>query len=289
MTKPDSSWITDEFNGNTRFGLKADNVLFSGSSHYQDIQILDTPALGRVLVLDGMIAQAEKDEYVYSEMLVHVPLFSHPHPKSVLVIGGADGSAAREAMRHESVREIVVAEKDEMLVEACVRYLPSGYALDDLRVETVFKNPEKFILSEKRKFDVILVDFKNRSEIAKSMSDISFYLSAINLLDDGGIMIVPGLSPFLTGKSQAGLLENLKPHFERIHLYCSQNFSCPGGVTNFGFASMRPCPFSDFDQARFDSADLDTFYYNKDVHRSSFILPEFVKKTFKEILDPVPV
>ncbi len=281
-----NSWIYDEFDGNAVVNLGSYKTLYSDSSKYQQIEIVETENFGRVLLTDGRVASSSADEAVYHEMLVHVPLFSHAMPLSVLVIGGADGGAVREVIRHESARKVVVVEKDELLVQACVRYLPDiSYALDDLRVDMKLMEPSVFFSSCDEKFDVVIIDPKNRSDVVRCLSSSSFCLSAAEFVKDDGIMVFPVASPFTMAERVADLMTGLRNTFEKLHVYTAPGAVMKGGVYGFGFASGKYCPFEDFNEERLESSGLVNSYYNKGTHRTSFDLPENVKGKFAGILD----
>ena len=143
-------------------GFEIDKTLFEGKSEYQDIAIYENDALGRVLAIDGIIQITECDEFVYQEMMTHVPLFSHKNPENVLIIGGGDGGILREVLRHKSVKKVIMAEIDQMVIDACVEYMPSvnngGEVYQDTRVQLIVGDAFAYVKESDLNFDVVIID-----------------------------------------------------------------------------------------------------------------------------------
>ena len=139
--------------------LQVDKLLYSKASQYQQIDVYQTRNHGRMLVLDGIIQLTEFDEFAYQEMLAHVPLFAHPHPEKILVIGGGDGGILREATRHDTITEIDFCEIDEDVISVSKEFLPSlACGFDDSRVRVHIGDGSAFITRHKKAYDVIIVD-----------------------------------------------------------------------------------------------------------------------------------
>jgi len=286
VTKSLNSWIYDEFDGKIRIELNSGETVFSSTGMYQAVEIVKTPDMGKVLIIDGKVVLAEKEDFVYNEAFAHVPMFSHPAPVSVLVVGGGDGGVVREVLRHHGVRKVVVVEKDHTLLNACSSHLPNqSYALEDIRVDLVIMEPEAFFDSCDEKFDVILIDPKTRSEVVKCISSGSFCLSAADLLNDDGIMVFALPSPFNMPDRIADLMKGFRSGFEKLHLYSAPCGIVDGGVYGFGLVSAKYCPLEHFNAERVESSGLVNDYYNKDTHRSSFEIPDSVKDKFRGVLD----
>ena len=163
-------WFTELHRRRAGLTIKIKQLLYSGKSPYQRIDILDSYEFGRILVLYGSIMVTEKDEFVYHEMLAHVPLFSHPKPKRVLIIGGGDGGTLREVMKHKGVRATLV-EIDQMVVEKSQEYLPGiGTAFKNPRAQVLFEDGDRYLAQCKEKFDVILVDASSAPRRCSSKS-----------------------------------------------------------------------------------------------------------------------
>jgi spermidine synthase len=223
-------------------------------------------------------------------MMAHVPLFVHPSPERVLVIGGGDGGSVRETLKHRSVKRVVMVEIDEMVVHACRKYLPSmSCSMDDPRLEILIDDGAKYVAQTDETFDVIMVDSTDPVGPAKPLFDRAFYEKAAAALSPEGILVTQAESPFYDHDIQFPMLENQRPFFKRLHVYLYSNLTYPGGLWCFGFGSKGLCPRKDFDPARFDMSGISTRYYNPGIHYSAFMLPVFVSENLNRVLDPIPV
>ncbi|RMD54368.1 MAG: polyamine aminopropyltransferase, partial [Nitrospirae bacterium] len=187
-------WIDENHEDLIRIGLKVIRTLYREHSKYQEILIVETVGFGRVLLLDGVIQTTEGDEFFYHEMLVHVPLFSHPEPENLLVIGGGDGGAVREALKHSSIKRVVHVEIDEKVVEACKIYLP-GLSYDDERVELNIADGVDYVKKTKETFDIVIIDSTDPVGPAKALFEYDFYKSLSSILSDRGVIALQSESP----------------------------------------------------------------------------------------------
>lgn len=282
-------WVREIHQDAVALSFKVEKTLFSGTSRYQQVDVVQTADHGAMLLNDGIVMVSERDEYVYHEMIAHVPLFVHPDPSRVLVIGGGDGGTVREIVKHESVSRVVMVEIDEMVINACREHMPSiSYALDDPRVELIVDDGVKFAASTSETFDVVLIDSTDPIGPAAPLFDRRFYENVSSLLSDKGIMISQAESPFYDFKIQSSMLGNQRPFFERLHLYTFTNLTYPGGLWSFGFGSRGLCPITDFDPDRAEARNVHTLYYTPDIHVASFVLPKFVKDNLSGVLNPLP-
>ena len=171
-----ATWFTEYHGPGTGITMKVLRTLYSAKSAFQEITLVETEDFGRVLLLDGVIQTTERDEFIYHEMLVHVPMCAHAEPKNVLVIGGGDGGCVREALRHETVARVTLVEIDGMVVDCCREFLPSiAGKLDDPRVEIRIEDGVKFIEGREKAFDVILVDSTDPVAMASPLTKTSFF------------------------------------------------------------------------------------------------------------------
>ncbi len=271
-------WVEEKHRGYFATRFKCKKVLFSGKSKWQHIDVIETEGHGRMLLNDGIVMISERDEFVYHEMISHVPLFVHPQPKNVLIIGGGDGGAAKEVLRHD-VEKCVMVEIDEMVVKVCKEYFP--------KIASSFKNPKldlkiqdgvKFVKESSQKFDVILVDSTDPLGPAKALFSAPFYKDVHSLLNEDGILVAQAESPFFELETQAVILETLKSVFPLVSLYHYSNTVYPGGFWSFAFASKKYHPVKDFKPEKVLQKNWDLSYYNADIHKAAFAQPEFVKK-----------
>lgn len=282
-------WVKEIHQDSVALSFKVEETLFSGKSPFQQVDVVRTKDHGAMLLNDGIIMVSERDEFVYHEMIAHVPLFVHPKPSRVLVIGGGDGGTVREVIRHEDVSRVVMVEIDEMVVNACRDHMPSlSYALDDPRVDLIIGDGVKYVAAADEQFDVVLIDSTDPIGPAAPLFDRQFYQNVAALLGEDGIMISQAESPFYDFKIQSAMLANQRPFFNRLHMYTFTNLTYPGGLWSFGFGSKTRCPLADFDKNRVNAAALPARYYTPEIHIAAFMLPGFLQQRLSDMLDPLP-
>jgi spermidine synthase len=281
-------WIEENFEDYLGLRLKVEKTLFSGKSDFQQIDVVETRGHGRVLLNDGLIMVSERDEFAYHDMIAHVPLFTHPDPKRVLVIGGGDGGTAREVIRHLGVETCVMVEIDAMVVDACKEHIPqTSSALSDPRIELIIDDGVAYMANAAKndvKFDVIIVDSTDPIGPATPLFGEGFYRDVFASLSDDGIVVSQGESPWYNKDVQKSLLGVLNNVFDNVWLYNFSNLTYPGGLWSFTFASKRYHPVTDFSPARVSKSGLDFDYYNAGVHLGSFSLPNFVKHDIADLI-----
>ncbi len=282
-------WVNEVHQNSVALGFKVEKTLFSGKSDFQQIDIVKTAAHGAMLLNDGIVMLSERDEFVYHEMIAHVPLFVHPNPEKVLIIGGGDGGTAREVLRHKNIKRAVMVEIDEMVVTACKKHMPSvSCALDDPRLELLIDDGVKYVGQTDEKFDVVIVDSTDPIGPATPLFNKEFYENTASVLDSDGILVTQSESPFYDRDIQESMMSNQRPFFTKLHIYLYSNLTYPGGLWSFGFASKRLCPLNDFDPERVAASGIDTRYYSQGIHKSAFMLPPFVQKNLKGLIDTIP-
>lgn len=278
-------WIKEILMESFGLNFKVEKTLYSEKSPYQQIDIVKTLSHGNMLLNDGVIMLSERDEFVYHEMISHVPLFSHDNPQKVLIIGGGDGGTAREVLKHD-VSRVVMVEIDKMVVDACREYLPGvSTALDDGRLELVFDDGVKYVEESEETFDVIIVDSTDPVGAAVPLFEKKFYKNVSELLSENGIMVTQAESPFYNADFQQSMLSNQRPYFKRLHLYLFNTLTYPGGLWSFGFASKGVHPLKNTHSRRTNRAKFVTKYYNRNIHQAAFMLPTFVAESLNEIID----
>jgi spermidine synthase len=278
-------WVEEKFDDFLGLRLKVENVLFSGKSEFQTVDVVETKGLGKMLLNDGLIMVTERDEFAYHDMITHVPLFVHPNPKNVLVIGGGDGGTAREVIRHAGVEKCTMVEIDAMVVDACREHIPqTASALDDPRINLIIGDGVQFVKETTEKFDVILIDSTDPIGPATPLFGKEFYQDVFNCLADDGIVVSQGETPWYGKDIQQSLLAVLNDVFPKTYLYTFSNLTYPGGLWCFTFASKQYHPVNDFSQERVGQSGLSFKYYNEKVHSAAFALPNFIKEGLIEHL-----
>ncbi len=275
-------WFTEYSPSNTAFSLRVKYKLFEKLTTYQKIEIFDSYDYGKVLVLDGFIMLTEKDEFIYHEMITHVPLFTHPEPKRVLVIGGGDGGAVREVLKHESVEKVELVEIDEEVVSAVRKYFPQvASALEDKRVEIKFQDGIEFVKSKNEIYDIILIDSPDPIGPAVGLFEESFYKDAFSALNDSGIIVAQAESPFIYPDLIKQINSAFKKYLPIVRFYLVNVPTYLSGVISFVLGSKKFDPIKDFNSDRVKKFNSKLKYYNEQIHIASFALPNF----FRELLE----
>ena len=269
-------WLTEWETEALRVQHRIVRTLFRGKSPYQDVAIVESEEFGRMLVLDGIIQTTVRDEFIYHEMLAHVPLFSHPKPERVLVIGGGDGGTVREVLKHPEVKRVHLVEIDEMVVRACREYLPElAGKLGDPRVEVHFADGIEYVKGRRHAFDVILVDSSDPLGPAEGLFTTEFYRDASEALKKDGILAVQSESPFVTPDLVKAIYEAISPHFQSAQLYTAQVPVYSVGPWSFVIASKR---LADCRAPKRTRASVKTRYYSPEVHKAAFVLPPYIQE-----------
>ena len=273
----ETRWADEEYQGIVRTGFRMKRRLFKGKSPFQTVEVVETKGHGKLLLIDGMTMVSERDEFVYHEMIAHVPLFLHPRPRRVLVIGGGDGGSVREVLRHKSVERCVLVEIDGLVVEASRKYIPLTAAkLSDRRAVVRIEDGVKFVRETEERFDVVIVDSTEPFGPAKELFGTAFYKDVKRVLTGDGIVVSQAGSPFYEIATIRNLDRILKPIFPVTDAYLFTNLTYPGGLWAFTFASKGLRPLKDFRAARVKAAKMPLRWYNADVHAGSFALPNFL-------------
>lgn len=255
---------------------KAKEVLFQKQSDFQEVVILDLEEMGRALVLDGYIQVTVKDEFVYNEMITHVPLFTHPGlEKKVLIIGGGDGGAAREAAKHPSVHQVDMCELDPMVLEACKEFLPeTSVSYDNPKVNIFTRDGIEFIKNNPDTYDVIIIDSPDPVGPAVELYSKAFYSNVHDALKDDGILVCQNESLFFHMDLIKNVQNSLKNLFPITRMYTATTPTYPGFLWGYSMASKKYDPLTKND---LEKQAFATKYYNHDIYRGCFALPTFLK------------
>lgn len=279
-------WFSEFHTPDVKLSIRVNRHLYSHKSEYQQIDIYDTPEFGRVLALDGNVMLTERDEFIYDEMVTHVPMAVHPNIQDVLVIGAGDGGVVRELARYDTIRSIDLVEMDEQVVEACRIYLPENACrLDDERVHIYFDNALRFIRRRKAQYDLIIVDSTDPFGPSEPYFTREFYGSCCNALREDGIMVNQQGSPFYRHDSEAMQRSHKRivSTFPISRVYQAHIPTYAAGYWLFGFASKKYHPVDDLDAERWRALHLDTQYYTGRLHTGAFCLPAFLEKLLLEV------
>lgn len=273
-------WFAERETDHMRVEVRIDNVLFRGRSEYQDVCVVDSTELGRMLILDGIIQTSLRDEFVYHEMLAHVPLFVHPKPERVLVIGGGDGGTVREVLKHPEVKRVHLVEIDELVVKACRRHLPElAGKLDDPRVDVKIADGIEYVKGRRQAYDVVLIDSSDPLGPAEGLFTEDFYRNVSDVLQKDGVLAVQSESPFYTPEWVQAIYRNIRGHFATTRLYTASVPTYSTGPWGFMFASKRRLESM---APRRTRPQLKTKYYTPDVHKAAFALPRYIQDYLDE-------
>lgn len=278
-------WSQD-WDPTTKLSIKVTRHLHAEKSPYQQIDFFESETYGRFFTLDGLMMVNEKDEFVYHEMITHVAMSTNPSIKKVLIIGGGDGGTAREIGRYKHVTHIDMVEIDERVVRLCQEYLPytAGHLEGDERIRLLFTDGFKFVVdSDDKTYDLIIVDSTDPIGPGEGLFTKEFYANCFRILNDEGILINQHESPYydfhVHGMKRAHM--RINELFPIVHVYQYHMPTYPSGHWLFGFASKKYDPIKDQNADWWTSLNMATRYYNTDIHRGAFALPNFVKEKMK--------
>ncbi len=269
-------WYAEEWLAGFRINVKVTSVVYSATTKFQELAIYDTVQFGRMLVLDGIIQTTASDEYLYHEPLAHVPLFAHPNPEKVLIVGGGDGGTLRETLRHPCVKKAVLVDIDGGVIEASKKFLPLwNPGFFDPRAEVLITNGLEYVAKADSEFDVIIVDATDPVGPGVVLFSEEFYSSVKKALRPGGIMAAQTESPIAEPHLVKDILDKVRKVFPVAKVYNSPVPTYPGGWWSFTAASCGPDPAV---PVREPGNDWPLKFYSPDIHRSSFVLPPKVRK-----------
>ena len=279
-------WFSENHTPDVKLSLRLDRHLYSVQSDYQQIDVFESREFGRVLALDGNIMLTERDEFIYDEMMAHVPMAVHPGIRNVLVIGAGDGGVIKELTRYDRIESIDLVEMDPLVLDVCRKYLPGNACrLDDERVHIYTGNGLKFIRRCENKYDLIVVDSTDPFGPSEGLFTKEFYGNCYKALRDDGIMVNQQGSPFYAEDANA---------MQRSHKRIAETFpisrvfqahipTYAAGYWLFGFASKKYHPIDDLNKEPWNALGLKTRYYTTRLNVGAFFLPAFLVEFLKDV------
>lgn len=280
MSLMHDQWFTEVLQDRTAFSVRYTEVLYDKISDFQRIQIFDSAALGRVLVLDGCFMVTEKDSFIYHEMLVHPAMAVAREPRKALVIGGGDGGTVTELVKYPELEAITLCEIDPMVVSTCREYFPDiSSGLTDPRVTVVNKDGAAFIRSFEAELDVILVDSTDPVGPGKALFEVSFFEDIKRALKPDGVAVFQTESPLFLEEVFSAAVGDLGKVFgaTRCRPYLVTIPTYPGALWSFTFCSGNRDPVGDAPDAVRPELARRLRYWTPEIHRASFALPVFVE------------
>ncbi|MBX3495323.1 MAG: polyamine aminopropyltransferase [Parvibaculum sp.] len=281
--KPDGRWVTETLYEGEGFtcAFRADKVLYEEDTAEQHLVIFENRLFGRMMALDGITQVTERDEFIYHEMMTHVPILAHGKVRRVLIIGGGDGGILREVARHKGVEKITMVEIDPAVTEFAKLHLPkvSAGAFDDPRLDLVFADGAKFVEETGESYDVVIVDSTDPIGPGEVLFREEFYRAAKARLAPGGVIVTQNGVPFMQGAELASTIGKFRRLFRVATCYMATIPTYVGGPMAMGWGtddeSLASLRVSEL-QARFEEARISTRYYTPAVHHAAFALPRYV-------------
>jgi len=272
-------WYTEKQTEHFGITMKIKRTLHTEQTEFQKLEVVETEEFGNMLFLDGMVMTSQKDEFVYHEMMAHVPLFTHPKPEYVLVVGGGDGGVIREVLKHPSVKKVTLAEIDGKVIEYSKKYLPEiAGKLDDPRVEVKVGDGFMHIAQSENQYDCIMVDSTEPVGPAVNLFTKGFYAGISKALKEDGVFVAQTDNPWFKADLIKNVYHDVKEIFPITRLYTANIQTYPSGLWTFTIGSKKYDPIEVSDDRFFD---LDSKYYTKEIHKAAFALPKFVSEIIK--------
>jgi len=259
---------------------RIDKLYFESKTEHQHLMIFENAQLGRVMTLDGIVQTTEADEFIYHEMLTHVPMLAHGNAKRVLIIGGGDGGMLREVVKHP-IEHVTQVEIDQAVVDMAIEYLPnhSAGAYDDPRLNLVIADGMDFVRNTDEKFDVIISDSTDPIGPGEVLFTDDFYAQAKRCLNKGGILVTQNGVPFFQDDEVQNTFQRMGQQFKDMNFYCAPVPTYYGGFMAFAWGTdnkeLREKEHHEIKHS-FEELDIDTRYYNSDIHCASFSLPQYI-------------
>ena len=278
-------WFSDYHTEDVKLDIKIEKQLFGADTDFQRIDVFESKEFGRFISCDGTIVFSEKDEFVYDEMIVDVPMAVHPHVRKVLVIGGGDGGVARELTHYDEIEEIDVVETDHVFIDVCRDHFPdNACGLDDPRVTVFNANGLRFLRTKVDEYDLIISDAIDPLGHAAGLFTKEFYGNCFRALKEDGIMVYQHGSPFYDEDEETcrAMHRKASHSFPISRVYQAHIPTCPSGYWLFGFASKKYHPLKDFDAKKWLERGIKTWYYSEHLHKGAFMLPKYVEDMLEE-------
>jgi spermidine synthase len=251
-------------------------TLFKKKSRYQEIEVIENPDFGHMLFLDGLVQTTEKDEFFYHEMLIHPAMVTHPDPRQILIIGGGDGGALKQTLRHP-IEKVRMVEIDPDVIAVAKKYFPWLLpSLEDERADILIADGKQFLEDSQAKYDIVFVDSSEPVGPSVTLHERNFYELIKDRLAPQGIACAQMGAPFFQMASLKRAKNDLKDVFGIVRFYLAPVPTYPGGNWCYVYLSDQVDPF-----AIKREPPLDLQYYNPEIHKAAFALPNYLQKILK--------
>lgn len=265
-------WYEEQAPG---FGIFFDveEMLVDKQTDFQHLQIFENKTFGKVFTLDGMVMTTDKDEFVYHEMMAHVPLNAHPNPKNVLIIGGGDGGVLREVLKHDSVKHVKMVDIDDQVLKYAEELLGQIWPAEDPRAEIVAGDGFMEIINSECKWDVIIADTTEPVGPAVELFTKGFYAGISKALREDGLFVAQTDNPWHSMDLIKKVNADVKEIFPTVKVYTANVTTYPTGLWTITVGSKTHDPA----KLKENYLTPDTKYYTPELHQASFVLPKFLK------------
>lgn len=276
--------FTEELYKKYNQNITIEKIITSQKSKFQNILIFDSKYFGRILTLDKVIQITEFDHFYYSEMLSHVPIITHGKVERVLIIGGGDGAIAHEVLKHNSIKEVFICEIDQDVINLSIKYLKkiNFGSLKNPKVKIIIEDASQFIKRNnfKNYFDLIIADRPDPIGPGKNLFKIKFYKDIKNALSNSGIAVFQNGVPFFQKKELKDTMKHLKSTFNYSGVYLTVVPTYIGGYMALTWSSNAIDISKKVNLGKHSKVinKLNTQYYTKEIHYTSFILPKWIKE-----------
>jgi spermidine synthase len=276
-------WVEELLHTGLRFRLEADRVLYEGRTPYQRVVVFENATFGRVMVLDDIVQTTERDEFIYHEMLAHVPILGHGAARQVLIIGGGDGGMLEETLKHRAVERVTMVDIDAGVIELAKTYLRAicKDAFEDPRTDLVIADGVEYVAGCEDRFEVIIVDSTDPVGPGVALFGAAFYENCRRCLAPGGILVTQNGVPFLQASELVHTLTIFRGLFADAGCYLATVPAYVGGPMAFGWGTDdREARAISLDalKARFEASGITTDYYTPEVHAGAFTLPAYIAR-----------
>jgi len=276
-----TEWHEEGLYPDVRTRYKIDRVLYESSTEHQKMRLLEHPRLGKILTLDDVTQTTEKDEFIYHEMMTHVPILAHGAVRHALIIGGGDGGILEEVLKHPGIEKATMVEIDAGVVEFSKRYLSEicKGAFEDPRTDLIIGDGFAFVGDSAAKYDVIIVDSTDPEGPGEILFTKEFYKRCKDRLTPGGVLVTQNGVPFMQPEELRSSAAHMRNFFADVSCYLATIPTYIGGAMAMGWATdnagLRKVPVETL-EARFIPLSLNSRYYTPEVHKGAFALPPYV-------------
>lgn len=283
----DERWIAETLFDELGFRMtfKVKKVLYEMHTEHQNLVLFEQPFFGKMLMLDGATQITKKDEFIYQEMMSHVPLFAHGSARDVLIVGGGDCGIAEEVLKHKSVRRLTQVEIDAAVVEFAKEHFPefTKPVFADKRFESVIDDGMKYVARTERRFDAIIVDSTDPQGPGKVLFSHKFYAACKRCLNKGGVMVTQNGVPIFQPAELASSVSKFRKLFADGTCYIAAIPTYIGGHMAMGWATdnrrLRQTPVKTIAARYRKAGGFSTKYWTPEVQAAAFALPRFIADT----------